>query len=860
MTRFSRRSLRGRLLLGFSFLFAVPTLALWYFERRDLERLERGSRAALEAAAQDSFRQRVRDDVKFRAEELRRRLRLFEEADRGLAEQATYLFGRPLPAVASGIGVDSHGHRWTVRPDAGSVAYVASSRAPDSEEAEELGVTRALIPAMKTLLERRTEIFSAFVHTSGGVYRQFPWSDIHAGVGRRALSEKFSRDPINRFPRHVAAGIAERPLWTTAYAEQGGMAGWIVTVLVPVRSASGVLQAVAGLDIDARAVVDTVVSTPGSPPAHWAMFDSEGHTVDVPKATAELLGWSPGTGDSIKHAPTVPLVHLGRDLTSNRQFYRRYQFSRPVEAAWQFVPDGNWIFVEFVSPDDLKAARTASGGELLAGGWVAARGNLSLAFALMAVVVLGGVLMFASWVSGPIERLASATDAMGRGHPVPPVHMERDDEIGRLAQSLNGMSQRVERQIATLRGLHELSRVATEMPRYGETLSRVTEIIGRFLEVERCWIYLHDVGGDRLCAAWPAWGLTEEEARNLIVPLASESIAAFVFRTGDYYLANDLDNDPHVLPPIRKMVSAQNALFAPMRTEEGIIGVLVVTNRVAGYGEEEVNALTAFADAASLLIRNARLYEQLDTTVAELRRANRLKDYFLQNVNHELRTPLTSILGWTELFEESAVPAEAIQTGLKQVRQCALTLMALINDLLDLSRLDRGVLALELRPIDLQEVVERAAATVALMAQAKGVILDVEPPLEPMPPVVADGLRIQQVLWNLMSNAIKFTGRGGRIVVSTEQSGDRFIVTVEDNGIGIPERDLPYVFERFRQADGSATRTYSGMGIGLALARSLVELHGGTIQVESKVGRGSRFFFSLPARAREPQGSPIPAG
>jgi signal transduction histidine kinase/HAMP domain-containing protein len=859
MTRFSRRSLRGRLLLGFSFLFAVPTLALWYFERRDLERLDRGSRAALESAAEDALRQRVRDDVKFRAEELRRRLRLLEEADGGLAEQATYLFGRKPAAEVGEIRVDSHGHRWTMKPDAGSVAYLASSRTPDSEERSDLAVTRALVPAMKALLGRQTEIFSAFVHTTAGVYRQFPWSDIHAGVGRRALSERFARDPVNRFPRQRGDPSAERPLWTTVYAEQGGMAGWIVTVLAPVRSPTGTLEAVVGLDIDARAVVDTVVSTPSPPPALWGMFDSEGHTVDVPAATADLLGWSPGTGDSILHAPTVPLIHFGRDLTSTRQLYKHYKLSRPVEAAWQFVPDGNWIFVELVSPEDLKAARAASGGDLLAGGWAAAGGNLSLAFALMSVVVLAGVLLFASWVSAPIERLASATDAMGRGRPVAPVQIERDDEIGRLALSLKGMSQRVERQIDTLRGLHDLSRVATEMPRYGETLSRVTEIIGHLLEVERCWLYLHDVGGDRLYAASPAWGLTEEEARNLIVPLASDSIAAFVFRTGDYYFANDLDNDPHVSAHLRRIVSAQNALFAPMRTEEGIIGVLVVTNRAAGFGEEQIHALTAFADAASLLIRNARLYEQLDTTVAELRRANRLKDYFLQNVNHELRTPLTSILGWTELFEENAVPPEAIQTGLKQVRQCALTLMALINDLLDLSRLDRGVLALELRPVELQEVVERAAATVALMAQAKGVLLDVEAPLEPLPPVLADPLRIQQVLWNLMSNAIKFTGRGGRIVVSTAQSGDRFIVTVEDNGIGIPESDLPYVFERFRQADGSATRTYSGMGIGLALARSLVELHGGTIQVESKVGRGSRFSFSLPARAREPQVSPIPA-
>jgi signal transduction histidine kinase len=235
--------------------------------------------------------------------------------------------------------------------------------------------------------------------------------------------------------------------------------------------------------------------------------------------------------------------------------------------------------------------------------------------------------------------------------------------------------------------------------------------------------------------------------------------------------------------------------------------------------------------------------------VAELERASRLKDHFLQNVNHELRTPLTSIVGWTDLFGEEPIDPETLRRGLKQIRQSSRLLLALIDDLLDLARLDRGTLTLDWREVSIGEIVSRAVETVRLMAEARGVTLLQAPPPEDLPAVRADPLRLQQVLWNLIVNAIKFTPRFGRVIVRIEREPERCLVSVEDDGAGIPENDLPHVFERFRQVDGSATRRHPGMGIGLSLARSLVELHGGAIWAESRVGQGSRFTFSLPIRA-----------
>jgi signal transduction histidine kinase len=294
-------------------------------------------------------------------------------------------------------------------------------------------------------------------------------------------------------------------------------------------------------------------------------------------------------------------------------------------------------------------------------------------------------------------------------------------------------------------------------------------------------------------------------------------------------------------------------VFAPLKTEEETLGVAVAINREQGFGQEEIDAMTSFADLASLLLRNARLYATLAGTVDELRRASRLKDHFLQNVNHELRTPLTAIVGWTDLFEEGNVDEKTLQRGLRQIRQSSRVLLALIDDLLDLARLDRGALTLDLKPVSVSEVIQRSLDTVRMMAEARGVVMILAPLPEPMPPVRADALRLQQILWNLLANAIQFTPQHGRVVVRVEREPERYLVSVEDDGIGIPESELPHVFERFRQVDGSATRGHAGMGIGLALARSLVELHGGTIWASSVVGQGSRFTFALPIRHGEPR-------
>jgi signal transduction histidine kinase len=317
-----------------------------------------------------------------------------------------------------------------------------------------------------------------------------------------------------------------------------------------------------------------------------------------------------------------------------------------------------------------------------------------------------------------------------------------------------------------------------------------------------------------------------------------------VFKTGEIHVSNDLGHDPYSDPRLRALENASNAIFAPLKTEGKTIGVVVATNRPGPFGPEEADALVMFADAASLLIQNARLYATLTGTVAELKRASRLKDQFLQNVNHELRTPLTSIVGWTDLFEDRPTDPQTLQRGLWQIRQSSRLLLALIDDLLDLARLDRGTLMLDWKPVAIEEIVARSIETVRLMAEARGVTLLQAPLPEEMQAVRADPLRLQQVLWNLLVNAIKFTPRYGRVVVRVEREPERYLVSVEDDGVGIPESDLPHVFERFYRS--SAARGQPGSGLGLAIVEQVAREHGGSARAELADGGGTVVRLQLP--------------
>ena len=229
-------------------------------------------------------------------------------------------------------------------------------------------------------------------------------------------------------------------------------------------------------------------------------------------------------------------------------------------------------------------------------------------------------------------------------------------------------------------------------------------------------------------------------------------------------------------------------------------------------------------------------------------RANRLKDEFLATVSHELRTPLNAVLGWTRMLRTGSIPPSGNARAIEAVDRNADALANLVNDLLDVSRIVTGQLRLNPEPTDVVQVVRDSAESLGPSVAAKRLTISSES--EPVPHLNVDANRLRQVVWNLLSNAIKFTPAGGEVSVRVSRDDTFVYITVTDTGQGLAPDQLPYVFNRFWQADAAPTRTVGGMGLGLAIVRHLVEAHAGAVRAESEgVGRGSRFTVSLPLSA-----------
>ncbi len=257
---------------------------------------------------------------------------------------------------------------------------------------------------------------------------------------------------------------------------------------------------------------------------------------------------------------------------------------------------------------------------------------------------------------------------------------------------------------------------------------------------------------------------------------------------------------------------------------------------------------------AAQALERAQLLVSERSAHAEAEQASRIKDEFLATLSHELRTPLNAIIGWSHILLGHALPAESQRHAVEVIARNATSQVRLVDEVLDISRIVRGQLQLDLRVVNVRAVIERALDTVRPAAEAKGLTLATN--LLDDLVTFADAERLQQALWNLLSNAVKFTPRGGSVTVSATRQSSHAVVEVHDTGVGISAGFLPHAFERFTQADSSRTRRYGGLGLGLAIVRHIVELHGGTVTVESPgENAGSRFTIALPLYPTPAEGS-----
>jgi PAS domain S-box-containing protein len=287
-------------------------------------------------------------------------------------------------------------------------------------------------------------------------------------------------------------------------------------------------------------------------------------------------------------------------------------------------------------------------------------------------------------------------------------------------------------------------------------------------------------------------------------------------------------------------------VVAPLCARDRCFGVMTLGLAVPSLDASDLRLAEDLATRAALAADNAMLYRQAQDARQAAERANRAKDEFLATLSHELRTPLTPILGWAVMLRTGGLDREGVERGLTIIERNVRTQTQLIEDLLDVSRIITGKLRVEMRPIALGPVVEAGLESVRPSAEAKQIALVTHLAARDAR-VLGDPDRLQQVVWNLASNAVKFTGRGGRVDVTLAEEDGSVKLTVADNGRGIAPDFLGQVFDRFRQADSTSTRKYGGLGLGLAIVRHLVELHGGSVYAHSEgLDRGSVFTVQLP--------------
>jgi PAS domain S-box-containing protein len=287
--------------------------------------------------------------------------------------------------------------------------------------------------------------------------------------------------------------------------------------------------------------------------------------------------------------------------------------------------------------------------------------------------------------------------------------------------------------------------------------------------------------------------------------------------------------------------------ISPVRNSAGIIvGAAKIAHDITARRRAEQALLDREIQLAKLLAERESFLESERVARSEAERLSHLKDEFLATLSHELRTPLNAIQGWVSLLRRSKTSADDLERGLETIERNVRNQAQIVNDLLDMSRIISGKVHLEVQSLHLHEVINDAIETLRQPAVAKNIrvhaMLDSRIGL-----VRGDPNRLRQVLWNLLSNAIKFTPSGGRVQVVLERVNSHVEISVEDSGIGIRAEFLPYVFDRFRQGDPSTTRRYGGLGLGLSIVKSLVELHGGSVRVKSPgESQGSTFIVALP--------------
>lgn len=480
---------------------------------------------------------------------------------------------------------------------------------------------------------------------------------------------------------------------------------------------------------------------------------------------------------------------------------------------------------------------------------VAARENLHAAFGFPIVLgkeVYGVIELFSGQTKEPDAATLDTLAAIG-------------SQIGQFIERKNNEAER----IVALARAHEARLEAEALARRLSALQRVTDAVLAHLSVEEvisesldrtrealsvdtASILLLETEEDEL-VAWAARGLEEEVELGVRIPVG-KGFAGRIVAEGQPLIIPDVDK-ADLFNPLLREKGIKSLLGVPLLVGGRPIGVLHVGMlKQAHFTEDDVRLLQLAGDRIALAIENARLYEVERSARAHAEAANRAKDEFLTILSHELRTPLTPIIGWVHMMLNGVLPEEEFPKALSVINRNAYSLKRLINDLLDMSAILSGKMIFEEASVTLAHVLEESVETMQSYAKDANVLLTLKiNPEAKRINIRGDKIRLTQSFCNVLHNAIKFSPDGEKVKVVYDATPSAAVVRITDHGDGIPAEFLPQVFERFRQADGSRTRAYGGLGLGLALVKNFVSGHGGTVEVASDgKGKGSVFTITLP--------------
>jgi signal transduction histidine kinase len=672
-------------------------------------------------------------------------------------------------------------------------------------------------------------------------------------VSRLAMDVVASKADLSKEPKFAEA-VAHKVYYGPVYFRRESEP-YMTLALTGTRRDAGVSVA----EVNLKLIWDVVSQIKVGERGQAFLVDAQGRLIAHPDISLVLRNTDMS---KLAQVQAARAAGAGQE-TEQLQVSDDIQGRRVLTAYAHVAPLGWLVFVELPVAEayaPLYATIQRSGVLLMA----------ALSFAFIAGLVLARRMV------GPIQALRAGAARIGSGDLGQRISVKTGDELEGLADQFNDMAGRLQesyadlekkveirthelaQSVAELRALGEVSQAVNSTLDLNEVLNTIVTKAVQLSETDAGAIYDYDET-KREFGLRSTYGMDEDmiaAIKERHVRISDPGIGQAALQRTPVAIADVRDQPASEIFDMVMRAGFRALLIAPLLgAEQRIVGALVVRRRRPGeFSKQTIDLLQTFGAQSVLAIQNARLFSEIGEKGKQLEIASQHKSQFLANMSHELRTPLNAILGYTELILDNIYgdTPDKMRGVLERVASNGKHLLGLINDVLDLSKIEAGQFTLSLTDYSIKNVVQSVFSVVESLATAKQLALKTEVP-PGLPSAHGDERRLTQVLLNLVGNAIKFTDKG-EVAIGASVSDGSYTLSVHDTGPGIAEADRSKIFEEFQQADSSATKKKGGTGLGLSISKRIVEMHGGRIWIDSTVGQGSTFSFTVPLNVEQQVG------